>query len=163
MKLTEINNQDLKTNIPQFKAGDTVKVFIKVVEGNTERIQAFDGVVIARRGGGISETFTVRKISFGVGVERIFPVHSPRIEKIEVLKVGKVRRAKLHYLRELTGKKARIKEVEVVRVKKSAKKVAKPEAEVETPKVEAKVEVKAEKKPAKKVEAKTEKKAEAKK
>ncbi|MBT7283582.1 MAG: 50S ribosomal protein L19, partial [Elusimicrobiaceae bacterium] len=123
MKLAEIKNQSLKTDLAQFKAGDTVKVFVKVVEGNTERVQPFDGVVIARKGGGISETFTVRKTSFGVGVERIFPVHSPRIEKIQVLKVGKVRRAKLHYLRELTGKKARIKEVEVVKPKKATKKV----------------------------------------
>lgn len=152
MKLSEINNQALKTNVPQFKAGDTVKVFVKVVEGNTERIQPFDGVVIARKGGGISASFTVRKTSFGVGVERIFPLHSPRIERIEVLKVGKVRRAKLHYLRDLTGKKARIKELEVVKPKKATKKAAKPEAEV-----------KAEKKPTKKVEKKTEKKAETKK
>ncbi len=159
MKLSEINNQALKTNVPQFKAGDTVKVFVKVVEGNTERIQPFDGVVIARKGGGISASFTVRKTSFGVGVERIFPLHSPRIEKIEVLKVGKVRRAKLHYLRDLTGKKARIKEVEQVKpAKKTAKKVVKPEAEVE-----AKSEAKVEKKPAKKVEAKVEKKTETKK
>ncbi|MBT6714841.1 MAG: 50S ribosomal protein L19, partial [Elusimicrobiaceae bacterium] len=137
MKLAEIKNQSLKTDLAQFKAGDTVKVFVKVVEGNTERVQPFDGVVIARKGGGISETFTVRKTSFGVGVERIFPVHSPRIEKIQVLKVGKVRRAKLHYLRELTGKKARIKEVEVVKPKKATKKVeAKKEAKVEAPKAE---------------------------
>ncbi|MBT3393442.1 MAG: 50S ribosomal protein L19 [Elusimicrobiaceae bacterium] len=160
MKLAEIKNQSLKTDLAQFKAGDTVKVFVKVVEGNTERVQPFDGVVIARKGGGISETFTVRKTSFGVGVERIFPVHSPRIEKIQVLKVGKVRRAKLHYLRELTGKKARIKEVEVVKPKKATKKVeAKTEAVAEAPKAEAKAEVKvAKKSTAKKVEAKTEKK-----
>ena len=104
------NKQQLKKDIPEFKAGDTLRVSVKVVEGDTERIQNFDGVVMARRGSGISESFTVRKISFGVGVERIFPLHSPRIEKIEVLKVGKVRRAKLNYLRKLSGKAARLQE-----------------------------------------------------
>lgn len=107
-----INNieQQLKNDIPVFKAGDTVRVAVKVVEGDNERVQLFDGVVIARRGSGISESFTVRKISFGVGVERIFPIHSPRIEKIEVLKIGKVRRAKLNYLKSLSGKAARLQE-----------------------------------------------------
>jgi large subunit ribosomal protein L19 len=107
-----INNieQQLKKDIPAFKAGDTVRVAVKVVEGDNERVQLFDGVVIARRGSGISESFTVRKISFGVGVERIFPIHSPRIEKIEVLKFGKVRRAKLNYLKSLSGKAARLQE-----------------------------------------------------
>lgn len=107
-----INNieQQLKKDIPAFKAGDTVRIAVKVVEGDNERVQLFDGVVIARRGSGISESFTVRKISFGVGVERIFPVHSPRIEKIEVLKFGKVRRAKLNYLKNLSGKAARLQE-----------------------------------------------------
>lgn len=107
-----INNieQQLKKDIPVFKAGDTVRVAVKVVEGDNERVQLFDGVVVARRGSGISESFTVRKISFGVGVERIFPIHSPRIEKIEVLKFGKVRRAKLNYLKELSGKAARLQE-----------------------------------------------------
>ncbi|MBP5287482.1 MAG: 50S ribosomal protein L19 [Elusimicrobiales bacterium] len=95
----------------RFEPGDTVKVHTKVVEGDSERIQIFDGVVIARRGSGVSETFTVRKISYGVGVERVFPVHSPRIEKIEVVKSGKVRRAKLYYIRELQGKAARLQEV----------------------------------------------------
>ena len=95
----------------RFEPGDTVKVHTKVVEGDSERIQIFDGVVIARRGSGVSETFTVRKISYGVGVERVFPVHSPRIEKIEVVKSGKVRRAKLYYLRNLQGKAARLQEV----------------------------------------------------
>jgi len=104
------NKEQLKKGIPEFKAGDTLRVSVKVVEGDTERIQNFDGVVMARRGSGISESFTVRKISFGVGVERIFPLHSPRIEKIEVLKVGKVRRAKLNYLRKLSGKAARLQE-----------------------------------------------------
>ncbi|MBR3654499.1 MAG: 50S ribosomal protein L19 [Elusimicrobia bacterium] len=96
----------------QFKAGDTVKVFFKVVEGGNERIQAFEGVVIQRKGTGLTETFTVRKISFGVGVERIFPIHSPRIDKIQVVRQGKVRRAKLYYLRDLAGKAARISEVQ---------------------------------------------------
>ncbi len=96
----------------QFKSGDTVKVFFKVVEGGNERIQAFEGVVIQRRGTGLTETFTVRKTSFGVGVERIFPIHSPRIEKIQVMRQGKVRKSKLYYLRNLSGKAARIAEVQ---------------------------------------------------
>ncbi len=110
MNINQIKH-NLKTNVPSFKSGDTVRVKVKVVEGDNERLQAFDGVVIARKGSGISETFTVRKISFGVGVERIFPVHSPRVESIEVLKSGKVRRAKLNYLKELSGKAARLQEV----------------------------------------------------
>jgi large subunit ribosomal protein L19 len=110
MNIVDIEKQQLKKDIPDFKAGDTVRVSVKVVEGDSERIQNFDGVVIARRGGGISESFTVRKISFGVGVERIFPLHSPRIEKIAVLKSGKVRRAKLNYLKNLSGKAARLRE-----------------------------------------------------
>jgi len=109
--IQEITQEQLKQDLPTFKAGDTVKVHVKVVEGNRERIQVFEGVVIKRRGGGISETFTVRKISYGVGVERTFPVHSPRIDKIEVARRGKVRRAKLYYLRNLRGKAARIKEI----------------------------------------------------
>ena len=123
MNINEIKH-NLKTNGPVFKAGDTVRVKVKVVEGDNERLQAFDGVVIARRGSGISETFTVRKISFGVGVERIFPVHSPRVDSIEVLKVGKVRRAKLNYLTKLSGKAARLQEV---------KKVVTANAAAETP------------------------------
>ena len=110
MKMHEIEKQQLKKDLPVFKAGDTVRVSVKVVEGDSERIQHFDGVVIARRGSGISESFTVRKVSFGVGVERIFPLHSPRVEKITLLKEGKVRRAKLNYLRELSGKAARLQE-----------------------------------------------------
>ncbi|MBO7191099.1 MAG: 50S ribosomal protein L19 [Elusimicrobiaceae bacterium] len=110
MNINDIKH-NLKTNVPSFKAGDTVRVKVKVVEGDTERLQAFDGVVIARKGSGIGETFTVRKISFGVGVERIFPVHSPRVDSIEVLKVGKVRRAKLNYLTKLSGKAARLQEL----------------------------------------------------
>ncbi len=110
MNINEIKH-NLKTNVPAFKAGDTVRVKVKVVEGDNERIQAFDGVVIARKGSGIGETFTVRKVSFGVGVERIFPIHSPRVSSIEVLKVGKVRRAKLNYLTKLSGKAARLQEL----------------------------------------------------
>ncbi len=110
MNISDIKH-NLKTNIPVFKAGDTVRVKVKVVEGDNERLQAFDGVVIARKGSGIGETFTVRKISFGVGVERIFPIHSPRVDSIEVLKIGKVRRAKLNYLTKLSGKAARLQEL----------------------------------------------------
>lgn len=111
-----MNNVDLvekarlRDDIPEFWPGDTVKVHVNVVEGSRSRIQVFEGVVLARKNGGLRETFTVRKVSFGVGVERVFPVHSPVIEKIEVVRKGKVRRAKLYYLRERSGKKARIKE-----------------------------------------------------
>ena len=108
--IEQIEAENLRDDIPSFKVGDTVKVFVKVVEGDKERLQAYEGVVIARRNGSIRETFTVRKISFGVGVERTFPVHSPRIDHIEVIRRGKVRRAKLYYLRDLTGKSARVKE-----------------------------------------------------
>lgn len=109
--IEQINQENLKSELPAFDVGDTVKVSVKVVEGTRERIQAYEGVVIAKRGGGISETFTVRRISFGVGVERTFPLHSPKIAGIQVVKKGKVRRAKLYYLRNLTGKAAKIKEV----------------------------------------------------
>ena len=105
-----IESENLKKDVPQFNVGDTVKVFVKVVEGDKERLQAYEGAVIAKRNGGIRETFTVRRISYGVGVERTFPIHSPRIAKIEVVRHGKVRRAKLYYLRERTGKSARIKD-----------------------------------------------------
>src|SRR5690625_280935 len=108
--LEEITKEQLRTDLPEFRAGDNVKVHVKVVEGTRERIQVFEGVVIKRQNGGISETFTVRKISYVVGVERTFPVHSPRVDKIEVTRRGKVRRAKLYYLRALRGKAARIKE-----------------------------------------------------
>ncbi len=101
-----------KKEIPEFRVGDTVRVHVKVKEGDRERIQPFEGVVIARRGGGLRETFMVRKISFGVGVERIFPIHAPVIESIEVIKRGDVRRAKLYYLRKKKGKEAKIKEKE---------------------------------------------------
>ncbi|MCU9593113.1 50S ribosomal protein L19 [Caldibacillus thermolactis] len=109
--IDEITKEQLRTDLPAFRPGDTVRVHVKVIEGSRERIQVFEGVVIKRRGGGISETFTVRKISYGVGVERTFPVHSPKIAKLEVVRRGKVRRAKLYYLRNLRGKAARIKEI----------------------------------------------------
>jgi len=109
-KLHEVTKDLLKTNIPDFGPGDTISMDIRVVEGEKERVQRFQGVVIARKNGGIEETITVRKISSGVGVERIFPIHSPMIASIKVLRRGKVRRAKLHYLRKLTGKAARIQE-----------------------------------------------------
>jgi large subunit ribosomal protein L19 len=109
--IQEITKEQLRTDLPEFRPGDTVRVHVKVVEGNRERIQVFEGVVIKRRGAGISETFTVRKVSYGVGVERTFPVHTPKIAKLEVVRRGKVRRAKLYYLRELRGKAARIKEI----------------------------------------------------
>ena len=109
-KLDMIDAASLRSDIPAFRAGDTVKVNVKVVEGNRSRVQAFQGVVISRHGGGIGETFAVRKVSFGVGVERKFPLHAPTIESIEVVTRGDVRRAKLYYLRELRGKKAKIRE-----------------------------------------------------
>ena len=108
--LDQVDAASLRSDIPAFRAGDTLKVNVKVVEGNRSRVQVFQGVVIARQGGGVRETFTVRKISFGVGVERTFPVHSPTLESIEVVTRGDVRRAKLYYLRALRGKKAKIKE-----------------------------------------------------
>lgn len=106
-----LTQEQLRKDIPSFRAGDTLKVHVKVIEGTRERIQLFEGVVIKRQGGGIAETFTVRKISYGVGVERTFPINSPKLDKIEVVRHGKVRRAKLYYLRELRGKAARIKEI----------------------------------------------------
>jgi len=109
--ISEITKDQLRSDLPTFRPGDTVRVHVKVVEGTRERLQMFEGVVIKRRGGGISETFTVRKISSGVGVERTFPVHTPKIARLEVVRRGKVRRAKLYYLRNLRGKAARIKEL----------------------------------------------------
>ena len=109
--IADITKDQLRADHPSFRAGDTVRLHVKIVEGTRERIQLFEGVVIKRRGGGISETFTVRKISNGVGVERTFPVHTPKIEKIDVIRRGKVRRAKLYYLRSLRGRAARIKEI----------------------------------------------------
>ena len=108
--LDQIESAQLRDDIPNFGSGDTVRVDVRVLEGGRERSQAFEGVVIARKGGGIRETFTVRKISFGVGVERIFPLHAPIIQQIEVLRRGDVRRAKLYYLRDRVGKATRIKE-----------------------------------------------------
>lgn len=105
-----LEQEQLRDDIPAFRPGDTVKVHVKVVEGNRERVQVFEGVVIGRQNGGVRETFTVRRVSYGVGVERTFLVHSPRLAKIEVVRHGIVRRAKLHYLRGLTGKAARIRE-----------------------------------------------------
>lgn len=105
-----LEQEQLRKDIPSFRPGDTVRVHVKVVEGSRERIQVFEGVVINRQGGGVRETFTVRRVSYNIGVERTFPVHSPRIDKIEVTRKGIVRRAKLYYLRSLTGKAARIKE-----------------------------------------------------
>ncbi|TWI55137.1 50S ribosomal protein L19 [Halalkalibacter nanhaiisediminis] len=109
--IREITNEQLRSDLPAFRPGDTLVIHVKVVEGTRERIQLFEGVVIKRRGTGVSETFTARKISYGVGVERTFPLHSPKIAKIEVKRRGKVRRAKLYYLRNLRGKAARIKEI----------------------------------------------------
>ncbi|HEE8799499.1 TPA: 50S ribosomal protein L19 [Staphylococcus aureus] len=111
-KLIEaVTKSQLRTDLPSFRPGDTIRVHVRIIEGTRERIQVFEGVVIKRRGGGVSETFTVRKISSGVGVERTFPLHTPKIEKIEVKRRGKVRRAKLYYLRSLRGKAARIQEI----------------------------------------------------
>ncbi|MBO0585805.1 MULTISPECIES: 50S ribosomal protein L19 [unclassified Sporosarcina] len=109
--ISAITKDQLRSDHPAFRAGDTVRLHVKIVEGTRERIQLFEGIVISRRGGGISESFTVRKISNGVGVERTFPVNTPKITLLEVIRRGKVRRAKLYYLRELRGKAARIKEL----------------------------------------------------
>ena len=116
MHPTEIIDRDsLRDDIPDFRPGDTVKVHVRVVEGNRERVQVFQGIVIRRQGVGVRETFTVRKVSFGVGVERTFPVHSPTIAKIEVVTLGDVRRAKLYYLRQRSGKAAKVREKRAVR------------------------------------------------
>ncbi|MTI96051.1 MAG: 50S ribosomal protein L19 [Firmicutes bacterium] len=106
----EVEKEQFKKDIPDFKPGDTVRAHVRVVEGSRERIQIFEGVVIKRRGSGLRESFTLRRISYGVGVERTFPLHTPKIEKLEVVRRGRVRRAKLYYLRQLRGKAARIKE-----------------------------------------------------
>lgn len=113
-QLAEYGQHQIREGLPEFNSGDNVKVHFKVVEAGRERTQVFQGIIIARKGARIHETFTVRKISFGVGVERIFPVHSPKITKIEVVSRGKVRRAKLYYLRGRTGKKARVKEKRII-------------------------------------------------
>jgi large subunit ribosomal protein L19 len=109
-RVAEVAREGLRTDIPAFNSGDTVKVMVRVREGDKERLQAFEGLCIAKRGGGISESFTVRKVSAGVGVERIFPLHSPTIASLEVIRRGRVRRAKLYYLRAVSGKAGRIKE-----------------------------------------------------
>ena len=109
--IRSIEAKQLRTDRPAIAVGDTVRVQVKVVEGNRERLQAFEGTVIAKRNGGIRETFTVRRVSYGVGVERTFPVHSPRVDSIEIIRHGKVRRAKLYYLRSLQGKAAKIREI----------------------------------------------------
>lgn len=130
--IRSIENESLKKHVPQFNVGDLVKVSIKVVEGEKERIQAYEGRVIARKNGGLRETFTVRRVSFGVGVERVFLLHSPRVEKVEVVKRGRVRRAKLYYLRNLSGNAAKIKEVKdskPTKTKSASKKAAAPKAE----------------------------------
>ncbi|HEV2749378.1 MAG TPA: 50S ribosomal protein L19 [Gemmatimonadales bacterium] len=121
-KLRGVDREGLKTNIAAFSPGDTVRVMVRVREGDKERLQAFEGVCIGRRGGGINETFTVRKISAGVGVERIFPLHSPSIAEIEMVRKGRVRRAKLYFLRRLAGKAARIREKRGVTVPETAEK-----------------------------------------
>jgi large subunit ribosomal protein L19 len=108
--LKSLEGKHLKENIPDFNTGDTLRVHVKIVEGDKERIQVFQGTVISRAGGGVSESFTVRKVTAGIGVERVFPLHSPNLSKIQVMKRGKVRRSKLYYLRGLKGKKARIAE-----------------------------------------------------
>ena len=112
--IRSIEKAQLRTDLPTFGIGDTVRVFVKVVEGSRERLQAFEGTVMAKRNGGIRETFTVRRVSYGIGVERTFPLHSPRVDHIEVIRRGKVRRAKLYYLRSLQGKAATIKEAKRV-------------------------------------------------
>ena len=112
--IRSIEKAQLRTDLPQFGIGDTVRVFVKVVEGSRERLQAFEGTVMAKRNGGIRETFSVRRVSYGIGVERTFPIQSPRVDHIEVIRRGKVRRAKLYYLRSLQGKAAKIKEAKRV-------------------------------------------------
>jgi large subunit ribosomal protein L19 len=134
MNTTDLIEQPfLRNDIPSFRPGDSVKVHVRVVEGNRERVQVFQGVVIRRSGGGIRETFTVRKISFGVGVERTFPLHSPSIARLEIIQRGRVRRAKLYYLRDLRGKKARIRERRIDDAKLAAMEAADAERAAEGP------------------------------
>ncbi len=138
MNRTDLIEQPfLRTDLPEIRPGDTVKVHVRVVEGNRERVQVFQGVVIRRSGGGIRETFTVRKISFGVGVERTFPLHSPSISRLELVQRGRVRRAKLYYLRDLRGKKARIKERRIDDAKLAAMEEAAERAAAEAAEAEA--------------------------
>ena len=112
--IRSIEQKQLRTDLPKISIGDTVRVWVKVVEGSRERLQAFEGVVIAMRNGGVRETFTVRRVSYGIGVERTFPMHSPRVDHVEIIRSGNVRRAKLYYLRNLQGKAAKLKEVKRV-------------------------------------------------
>ena len=112
--IRSIEAKQMRNDLPQFDVGDTIRVWVKVVEGNRERLQAFEGTVIAKRNGGVRETFTVRRVSYGIGVERTFPIHSPRVDHVDLIRRGKVRRAKLYYLRSLQGKAAKIKEVKRV-------------------------------------------------
>ena len=135
--IQELERAQLRDGIPQFKAGDTVRVHFQVIEGERRRIQVFEGVVIKRQGAGVRETFTVRKQSFGVGVERTFPVHSPKIDKIERTAIGDVNRAKLYYLRGRVGKKARIREIRQDRSKVAAVEAVAPEPEPEPQEPEA--------------------------
>ncbi len=109
--IRSIEAKQIRTDLPEIKVGDTVRVWVRVVEGNRKRLQAFEGTVIARRNGGVRETFTVRRVSYGIGVERTFPIHSPNVDHIDIVRHGKVRRAKLYYLRDRQGKAAKIKEV----------------------------------------------------
>ncbi len=134
-QLDSVDSASLRTDVPAFRAGDTLKVHVKVVEGTRSRVQIFQGVVIRRHGGGIGETFTVRKVSFGVGVERTFPLHTPIIDKIEVVTRGDVRRAKLYYLRDLRGKAAKIKEKRDSVPVKGAKKATSASAAAASPPV----------------------------
>ncbi len=110
--IKSIEQEQLRTDLPELRIGDTVRVHVKVVEGTRERLQAFEGTIIAKRNGGLRETFTVRRVSYGVGVERTFPVHSPRVDHIDVVRRGRVRRAKLYYLRDRVGKAAKVRELE---------------------------------------------------
>ena len=135
--IQSLEQRQLRTNLPPFKAGDTVRVHFQVIEGQRRRVQVFEGIVIKRQGAGVRETFTVRKQSFGVGVERTFPVHSPKIERIEVVSIGDVNRAKLYYLRGKVGKRARVRAKRGVALPESAALVGQPEPEAEAPEPEA--------------------------
>ena len=110
--IRSVDMEQMRKEVPQFNVGDTVRVFVKVVEGTRERLQAFEGTVMAKRNGGIRETFTVRRVSYGIGVERTFPIHSPRVDHVELIRRGKVRRAKLYYLRNRVGKAAKVKDLQ---------------------------------------------------